>query len=118
LHVVLPETLIATAVDMGVDSIAVGLIVLKFSFINITLCVPESALSMSFVVLPEPLVLSPIGPYLNSEAVTVFTVGDLAFINRSIWVLTFFCVLKLGVLDTELHELSFRHVGNYKGVRR
>lgn len=51
---------------MRVLAIAVGHIIFEFSAIHVTLSVPESALTFSFIEIPLALVVGTIGPVLDS----------------------------------------------------
>jgi hypothetical protein len=70
LQVVLPLALIASTVDMDVDSVAVGFVVDPVSFVDITIYVNELSLPMCSVVLPVSFVARPIWPYLFAKAIS------------------------------------------------
>ena len=66
LNIIHPHALINGAVLACVSSLAIRLVVLKFTFESISIRVPETPLAMSSVILPIPSVLSSVWPDLNS----------------------------------------------------
>lgn len=69
LQVVAPVPLIHGAVDVVVDTVAIGLVIDPVSFVNIAINVGELALAMSAVVFPLALVAGTVWPLLLPVAV-------------------------------------------------
>ena len=55
---------------MDVDSVAIGLIILPLTFIDVTVCMPELALAVGLVLTPFSLVFSTVGPHLSAGSVS------------------------------------------------
>jgi hypothetical protein len=52
LEIVLPASFVLGSVDMGVDPLSGGLIILPVPFIDVTICMPESPFPVGFVIFP------------------------------------------------------------------
>jgi len=66
LHVILELALVLGTIDVSVVSIPICHIVLELSSINIAFGMPEGALTLSFIVLPEAFVVGSISPILHT----------------------------------------------------
>eukprot|EP00419_Tripos_fusus_P000107 CAMPEP_0172688604 /NCGR_PEP_ID=MMETSP1074-20121228/22534_1 /TAXON_ID=2916 /ORGANISM="Ceratium fusus, Strain PA161109" /LENGTH=64 /DNA_ID=CAMNT_0013508275 /DNA_START=485 /DNA_END=679 /DNA_ORIENTATION=+ len=56
---------------MVVDAVAMGPVVSPGAIVNITIVMAEPALAILTIILPLPLILSPIRPRLHSMSMTV-----------------------------------------------
>jgi hypothetical protein len=93
LQIIFPVAFIFSSIDVGVDSVPVGLIVLPLPIKDVTIDMPELALSMSLVVDPFALIACSIWPHL--DAVTVADIPlPLAFIDGTILESVLLSILK------------------------
>ena len=109
LQIIRPIALVARAVGMRVDAVTVRLVVCPFTFIFIPMHMPESALSICFVVPPKTFVPRTVGPRLHPLPMSHFFVGagkPLADIARSVFEL---------VLLTRFNDLFA--IGSFNDIR-
>ena len=94
LDVIDPGSGVSASVDVSGLAESVGLVVAEFAYVNVTFGVPESAPTVSFVIVPLTLIDSSVIPLLDTVSLSEFLLFSrhrvldhkhLTFINGSIW---------------------------------
>ena len=110
LEIVHPLAFVASAIDMDVDTLAVGFVIDPVTFIHVTVNVGEFTESMGSVVLPVTFVAGAIGPDLLAIAVTEATdplAGILGASRVSVgWSLLAFSIRVVRYIFDSLFELN------------
>ena len=78
---------------MDIDSVAVGFVVLPFTFIDVSVSVPELSSPVGFIFSPFTLIFCIIRPYLNTRSMTHF-IKQIPLIDCSVFECKFFDKLK------------------------
>ena len=113
LNIVLKLSLVLGSIDVGILSKPIRHIILEFSLINISFCMPERTLALRFVKEPLTFIMGSIGPVLYSVAVPelldvgIVVHGAVAVaLARSVAPIVSVGDLHLGSLVTLLHLAS------------
>jgi hypothetical protein len=83
LEIIFPMAFIFSSIDVGIDSVPVGLIILPLPIKDVTIYMPELPLTMSLVVDPFALITCAIWPHLDAVAVADIPL-PLAFVDSTI----------------------------------
>jgi hypothetical protein len=84
LEIVFPEAFIHSPIGVLVNSIAVGFVLFPLAFKNIAIDVPEFALTLRSVVLPDSFIFSTVWPHLSPIPLFLISL-PLAYILGSIF---------------------------------
>lgn len=86
LLVLLPSTLVSTAVEVSVDSITICFVISPLTLIHVAFRMNETAKSISHSILPESVVTGAIRPDLNAASVLLIRADEpLALVNCAIF---------------------------------
>ena len=120
---------------MSINAEAVGLIGSEFTYIDITFCMPESTLSLSFIEIPLSFIVGTINPVLQtvpvSDVVFVIHFSDklllllsqvrnllhLSSITRVVWEDVHVYILQSLIIFEVLFDLVHRFHLNFTGCR-
>ena len=108
LQVILPLTLVAGAILMNIDTVAVGLVIKPFALEDVAVHVPELAVAASLIEAPMSFIFGTILPDLHAVAVLHVT-EPLASVSRSILEVNFTALLELGFIDVLHVEVRIIH---------
>ena len=93
LQIIFPVAFVFSSIDVGIDSLPIGLVVLPLPIKDVTIDMPELALTMSLVVDPFTLIACTIWPHLDAVAVAYIPL-PLAFVDGTILESVLLSILK------------------------
>src|SRR5688572_13250547 len=101
LQVVYPFSFILCSIQVRIDSITMRFIFMPFSIIHVTICMPEFASTIGFVVPPVTLILGPVRPYLHPVPLSV-TIFPLTLVDGTTFKNELFLVFETRFIEKQL----------------